>query len=63
MCLVPDERSRSEYTRTVTLIPGDGIGPLVTGAVEQVMEVMHAPVFFEKFEVRGDMKKMPQEVL
>ena len=49
--------------RAVTLIPGDGIGPLVTGAVDQVMEVMHAPVFFEKFEVRGDIKKMPQEVI
>ncbi|CAN1276098.1 Isocitrate dehydrogenase [NAD] regulatory subunit 1, mitochondrial [Linum perenne] len=33
--------------RAVTLIPGDGIGPLVTNAVEQVMEAMHAPVYFE----------------
>ncbi|KAJ8447428.1 hypothetical protein Cgig2_019422 [Carnegiea gigantea] len=50
-------------TRTVTLIPGDGIGPLVTGAVEQVMSAMHAPVCFEKFEVHGDMKKIPEEVM
>ncbi|CAI8588500.1 unnamed protein product [Vicia faba] len=49
--------------RSVTLIPGDGIGPLVTGAVEQVMEAMHAPVYFEKFEVHGDMKAVPGEVL
>ncbi|KAM0007526.1 putative isocitrate dehydrogenase (NAD(+)) [Helianthus debilis subsp. tardiflorus] len=49
--------------RTVTLIPGDGIGPLVTGAVEQVMEAMHAPIYFEKFEVHGDMKTIPTEVL
>ncbi|KAG8662862.1 isocitrate dehydrogenase [NAD] regulatory subunit 1, mitochondrial isoform X2 [Manihot esculenta] len=49
--------------RAVTLIPGDGIGPLVTGAVEQVMEAMHAPVYFEKFEVHGDMKKVPAEVI
>ncbi|KAF7809596.1 isocitrate dehydrogenase [NAD] regulatory subunit 1, mitochondrial [Senna tora] len=49
--------------RAVTLIPGDGIGPLVTGAVEQVMEAIHAPVYFEKYEVRGDMKKVPQEVI
>ncbi|XP_021762498.1 isocitrate dehydrogenase [NAD] regulatory subunit 1, mitochondrial-like isoform X2 [Chenopodium quinoa] len=49
--------------RKVTLIPGDGIGPLVTGAVEQVMEAMHAPVYFEKHEVRGNMKKIPEEVL
>ncbi|KAK1434349.1 hypothetical protein QVD17_00088 [Tagetes erecta] len=49
--------------RTVTLIPGDGIGPLVTGAVEQVMEAMHAPIYFEKFEVHGDMKAIPPEVV
>lgn len=49
--------------RPVTLIPGDGIGPLVTGAVEQVMEAMHAPVYFERYEVHGDMKAVPQEVI
>ena len=49
--------------RAVTLIPGDGIGPLVTGAVEQVMEAMHAPVCFEKYDVHGDMKAVPAEVL
>lgn len=49
--------------RNVTLIPGDGIGPLVTGAVEQVMEAMHAPVYFEKYEVHGDMKAVPPEVI
>ncbi|GMH02909.1 hypothetical protein Nepgr_004748 [Nepenthes gracilis] len=49
--------------RPVTLIPGDGIGPLVTGAVEQVMEAMHAPVYFERYEVHGDMKSVPKEVM
>ncbi|KAM3287665.1 Isocitrate dehydrogenase [NAD] regulatory subunit 1, mitochondrial [Capsicum baccatum] len=49
--------------RAVTLIPGDGIGPLVTGAVEQVMEAMHAPVYFERYDVHGDMKSMPPEVM
>ncbi|XP_025651601.1 isocitrate dehydrogenase [NAD] regulatory subunit 1, mitochondrial-like isoform X2 [Arachis hypogaea] len=49
--------------RAVTLIPGDGIGPLVTGAVEQVMEAIHAPVYFEKFEVHGDMKAVPPAVI
>ncbi|CAI0392742.1 unnamed protein product [Linum tenue] len=49
--------------RAVTLIPGDGIGPLVTGAVEQVMEAMHAPVYFERYDVHGDMPKVPQEVI
>ncbi|KAH9662433.1 iso dh domain-containing protein [Citrus sinensis] len=37
--------------RAVTLLPGDGIGPLVTGAVEQ------------KYEVHGDMKRVPEEVI
>jgi isocitrate dehydrogenase (NAD+) len=49
--------------RTVTLIPGDGIGPLVTGAVRQVMEAMHAPVVFETYEVHGDMPSVPAEVI
>lgn len=49
--------------RGVTLIPGDGIGPLVTATVERVMEAMHAPVYFERYEVRGDMKKVPDEVI
>lgn len=49
--------------RAVTLIPGDGVGPLVTGAVEQVMEAMHAPVYFEKYDIHGDMKSVPTEVI
>lgn len=49
--------------RAVTLIPGDGVGPLVTNAVEQVMGAMHAPVFFEKYDVHGDLSKVPQEVI
>ncbi|KAJ6808604.1 putative isocitrate dehydrogenase [NAD] regulatory subunit 1, mitochondrial isoform X1 [Iris pallida] len=49
--------------RAVTLISGDGIGPLVTGAVEQVMAAMHAPISFESFEVRGSMPAVPAEVL
>ncbi|KAK7823125.1 isocitrate dehydrogenase [nad] regulatory subunit 1 [Quercus suber] len=49
--------------RAVTLIPGDGVGPLVTNAVEQVMEAMHAPVFFEKYDVHGDLSRVPQEVI
>jgi isocitrate dehydrogenase (NAD+) len=49
--------------RRVTLIPGDGIGPLVAGAVCQVMEAMHAPVFFDKHDVHGDMTSVPPEVM
>ncbi|XP_074275750.1 isocitrate dehydrogenase [NAD] regulatory subunit 1, mitochondrial-like isoform X1 [Silene latifolia] len=50
--------------RPVTLIPGDGIGPLVTNAVEQVFEAMHAPIYFDKFpEIHGDMKQIPESLL
>uniref|UniRef100_A0A0D3A1T5 Isopropylmalate dehydrogenase-like domain-containing protein n=1 Tax=Brassica oleracea var. oleracea TaxID=109376 RepID=A0A0D3A1T5_BRAOL len=49
--------------RAVTLIPGDGIGPLVTNAVEQVMEAMHAPIYFEKYDVHGEMSRVPAEVM
>ncbi|KAJ7547267.1 hypothetical protein O6H91_08G077900 [Diphasiastrum complanatum] len=49
--------------RAVTLIPGDGIGPLVTGAVVQVMKAMHAPLYFETYEVSGKMDKVPNEVI
>ncbi|KAF5195461.1 Isocitrate dehydrogenase [NAD] regulatory subunit 1 protein [Thalictrum thalictroides] len=49
--------------RGVTLLPGDGIGPLVTDAVEQIMKAMHAPVYFEKYEVFGNMPKIPIEVI
>ncbi|KAK8674132.1 hypothetical protein V6N13_112428 [Hibiscus sabdariffa] len=36
--------------QAVTLILGDRIGLLVTSAVEQVMQAMHAPVYFERYE-------------
>ncbi|XP_055804029.1 isocitrate dehydrogenase [NAD] regulatory subunit 1, mitochondrial-like [Solanum dulcamara] len=49
--------------RAVTLIPGDGVGTLVTDSVEQVMQAMKAPVYFERYEVRGDMKCIPEEVI
>jgi hypothetical protein len=31
----------------VTLILSEGIGPLVTGAVVEVMKAMHTPVYFK----------------
>lgn len=49
--------------RAVTLVPGDGIGPLVTGAVVDVMKAMHAPIYFETFEASGKMDKVPPELL
>ncbi|GMH40348.1 hypothetical protein BSKO_08252 [Bryopsis sp. KO-2023] len=35
--------------KTVTLIPGDGVGPELTQAVEKVVDAMGAPVEWEKF--------------
>eukprot|EP00475_Leptophrys_vorax_P030012 TRINITY_DN44608_c0_g1_i1.p1 TRINITY_DN44608_c0_g1~~TRINITY_DN44608_c0_g1_i1.p1 ORF type:complete len:374 (-),score=30.34 TRINITY_DN44608_c0_g1_i1:156-1277(-) len=49
--------------RTVTLLPGDGAGPLCTDAVEQVFKAMHAPVVFEKFDLTGRMTHVPNDVL
>jgi isocitrate dehydrogenase (NAD+) len=37
--------------RTVTLLPGDGIGPEITEAVLAVLEAARAPVDFEPFSV------------
>lgn len=34
--------------QTVTLIPGDGIGPEVTKAVVDVMDALGAPIRFER---------------
>uniref|UniRef100_A0A803MDV2 Isopropylmalate dehydrogenase-like domain-containing protein n=1 Tax=Chenopodium quinoa TaxID=63459 RepID=A0A803MDV2_CHEQI len=33
------------------------------GRIEQVMDAMHAPIVFDKYEVHGDMKKIPEGVL
>ncbi|KAG6401451.1 hypothetical protein SASPL_138308 [Salvia splendens] len=62
-CVTYMPRPGDGTPRPVTLIPGDGVGPLVTGAVEQVMEAMHAPVYFEKYDVHGDMKTVPPELI
>ncbi|KAF6139351.1 hypothetical protein GIB67_021561 [Kingdonia uniflora] len=43
--------------RAITQLPGDGIGPLITSIVEQVMEVMHTSIYFERYEIHGDMTK------
>lgn len=56
-------RPGDDAPHTITLIPGDGISPLVTGAVEQVMDAIHAPIYFEKFDAHCDMKAIPTEVI
>ncbi len=40
---------------TVTLIPGDGIGPEISNAVVQVVEALKAPVVWERCETRYNM--------
>ncbi|KAF5810987.1 putative isocitrate dehydrogenase (NAD(+)) [Helianthus annuus] len=45
-----------------SFFPGIGASDgLVTGAVEQVVNTIQAPVIFEKFEVHGDTNKIPDE--
>ncbi|CAI9295120.1 unnamed protein product [Lactuca saligna] len=56
-------RPGDDAPRTITLIPGDGINPLVTGAVKQVMDAIHAPIYFEKFDVHCEMKVIPMKVI
>ena len=34
--------------QTVTLIPGDGIGPEVTAAVTRIVEALGAPIQWER---------------
>lgn len=35
--------------QTVTLIPGDGIGPEISNAVEKVVEAVKAPIRWERY--------------
>ncbi|KAI8028536.1 hypothetical protein LOK49_LG02G01217 [Camellia lanceoleosa] len=56
-------RPRDGVSKAITLISSNGIGPLVTSAVEQVMEAMYASVYFDRYQVRGDMKNASPEVI
>lgn len=47
MTYVPDVGAAGD--RTVTLIPGDGIGPEVADAVEEVVAALGAPIVWERF--------------
>lgn len=38
----------SGAAKTVTLIPGDGIGPEVTDAVVQIVDALEAPIVWER---------------
>eukprot|EP00730_Choanoeca_flexa_P020277 TRINITY_DN9911_c0_g1_i3.p1 TRINITY_DN9911_c0_g1~~TRINITY_DN9911_c0_g1_i3.p1 ORF type:complete len:359 (+),score=105.20 TRINITY_DN9911_c0_g1_i3:17-1093(+) len=39
--------------RTVTLIPGDGVGPELTASVQRVFEAMKVPIDFEEISFHG----------
>ncbi|KAL7234053.1 hypothetical protein ACSBR1_017617 [Camellia fascicularis] len=56
-------RPRDGAPRAITLISGDRIGPMVTSVVKQVMKAMHAPVFFDRYQVQGDMKNASPKVI
>jgi isocitrate dehydrogenase (NAD+) len=56
-------RPGDDTPRHVTLIPGDGIGPIVIDAVCQVMEAIHAPVTFDTYEMHGSMDSVPSEII
>jgi hypothetical protein len=43
----------SGQTKTVTLIPGDGIGPEVTDSVVQIVDALEAPIVWERCGGRG----------
>lgn len=51
----------AEQIRTVTLIPGDGIGPEIATAVEQIFAEAKVPIAWERVDVtptRGPDGKM-----
>ncbi|CEH13161.1 mitochondrial nad-dependent isocitrate dehydrogenase subunit 1 precursor [Ceraceosorus bombacis] len=53
---VPAHAGPTKYggVYTVTLIPGDGIGAEIAGAVKEVFEVLNVPVEWEQFNVSGE---------
>lgn len=52
-------RSATYLARPVTVIHG-----VLTNAVEQVMDAMHAPVYFETYYIKGkNMNHLPREVV
>jgi isocitrate dehydrogenase (NAD+) len=46
--------SVAETARTVTLIPGDGVGPEITAATVQVLEAAGVPLRWERVEAGSD---------
>merc|ERR1712018_954619 len=43
--------ARNQSTKTVTLIPGDGIGPEIAVAVQRIFEAAEVPISWEPVDV------------
>jgi hypothetical protein len=43
----------TDFTRQVTLIPGDGIGQEITSSVKEIFEHVNAPIEWEQYDVSG----------
>jgi len=43
--------ARNQSTKTVTLIPGDGIGPEIAASVQRIFEAAEAPIAWEPVDV------------
>lgn len=52
-----DEHTAPPAVRTVTLIPGDGVGPEVVGAARRVVEATGAPVSWDEREAGAEVFK------
>src|SRR5262245_56815931 len=62
------ERAASESAHRVVLIPGDGIGPEVTGAAVRCVEALGLAIEWEEVEAGGEViakygSPVPEEVL
>lgn len=48
---IANSSTRSQSTKTVTLIPGDGIGPEIAAAVQRIFEAAQVPIAWEPVDV------------
>jgi isocitrate/isopropylmalate dehydrogenase len=51
-CLWDKRLTTGKYT--VTLVPGDGIGPEITDSVKEIFEGLKVPVEWEQYNVSGE---------
>jgi isocitrate dehydrogenase (NAD+) len=50
-------------THTITLIPGDGIGPEVSKAVQQIIQAAGVAIQWEEASARGDVNEKAPEIM